>query len=60
MVHAKVHTSRCRHCGAVIYFGVVIAGEWVHPLGNVHCLDANGFTATPIRRAEPVLETEVL
>ena len=49
--------SVCRHCRVLIS---KVNNEWLHPYGNAYCMDAQGFTATPIRRAEPSLETEVL
>ncbi len=52
--------STCRFCKEPIVFGVFIVGEWSHRHGGSYCQDAGGFTATPIRKAEPVLETEVL
>lgn len=53
-------TSMCRHCKRPIAFSIVVKDEWSHEAGNSYCQDTRGFTATPIRKAEPVLETEIL
>ena len=54
-------TGKCKYCYATIYKVVgAIGSEWVHPEGNVYCQDDRGITATPIRKAQPALETETL
>lgn len=55
-----MNESKCRFCHNPIRFNFTIAGEWTHAYGGTYCLDRNGFTATPLHRAEPVLETETL
>lgn len=55
-----MHKSQCRHCHQTVYFSAVIADTWCHSSGSAYCQNAEGFTATPIRQAEPVLETETL
>ena len=51
--------SVCKNCKRPIRYAPFVE-EWIHSYGGSYCLDKNGFTATPIRKAEPVLETEVL
>jgi len=33
--------------------GPVLSGEWVHWHGDAWCHDRNGFTRTPLMRAQP-------
>ena len=43
----------CLHCKQRIFFGAVVKGEWAHWHGSYYCRDRNGFTATPLRTAQP-------
>jgi hypothetical protein len=56
----KTVTSICRNCKRQIGYDWSIKDEWTHGYGGTYCLDRNGFTATPLAKAEPVLETETL
>lgn len=56
-----VPTSTCKNCGVRICYGYFVKGEWAHMHGGTWCREPNStFTRTPLSRAEPVLETEVL
>jgi hypothetical protein len=50
----------CKNCKEGIAFDVSVKGEWSHWHMGTYCRDKNGFTATPVQRAEPVLHTGVL
>lgn len=50
--------SVCVHCKMGVMFSVTIKDEWTHFHGGTYCLDNNGFTATPLRKATPVFHEE--
>ena len=56
----KILKSVCRNCKRQIGYDWSIVGEWTHGYGGTYCQDDRGFTATPLAKAEPVLETETL
>jgi len=44
----------CVHCKErLLPHGAVIKGEWSHWHGSTYCHDRAGFTATPLRTAQP-------
>lgn len=43
----------CIHCKRGVMFGRVVQGEWAHYSGSHYCQDRNGYTAEPLRTAQP-------
>lgn len=49
----------CVHCKREVVLDIYIKNEWTHWNGSMFCLDSNGFTATPLRRARPSYHSEM-